>query len=339
MGYCGSQVVLCDNPIHFDTYSGCSHACKYCFAQRNGSISEITKNNTVKALENLITSKKHKDVNWCDWDLPVHIGGMSDPFQPIERKYGLTYECLKLLAETKYPCIISTKGKLVADPKYLEVLKECNVVLQISMACSQYDVMEKGCPTFEERLKIAEACAPYVKRLIVRVQPYLPQAFEAVNANIPRFAAAGAAGVTFEGMKFIKNGKGLVKIGADFCFTMETLRRDFEVFRDTCHASGIAFYCAENRLRTMGDSMNCCGTDGVEGFKGNCYNLCHIINGDKVEPTEQMKQAGTAQCFGTLDQTQSGHIAIGELSFADAMLREYDLKRNQYNKIFGICGK
>ena len=339
MGYCGSQIVLCDNPIHFDTYSGCSHACKYCFAQRNGSISEITKNSTVRALDNLIHNKDHKDVNWCDWDLPVHVGGMSDPFQPIEKKHRLTYECLKLLAESKYPCIISTKGKLVAEPEYLELLDQCNVVLQISMACSKYDAMELGCPTFEERLEMVRKCAPHVKRLIIRVQPYLPQVFEDIKANIPRFAEAGAAGITIEGMKFIKNTKGLVKIGADFCFPKEQLRRDFEVFRDICHENGIAFYCAENRLRAMGDSMNCCGSDGVEGFRGNTYNLCHLLNGEKVEPTERMKEVGTAQCFATFDQTQSGHIAINGLSFADAMMREYDLKRNQYNKIFGLCGK
>lgn len=30
----GSQIVLCDLPIRFDTYKGCSHNCKYCFVQR-----------------------------------------------------------------------------------------------------------------------------------------------------------------------------------------------------------------------------------------------------------------------------------------------------------------
>ena len=29
------------------------------------------------------------------------------------------------------------------------------------------------------------------------------------------------------------------------------------------------FYSGENRLRAMGDSMTCCGIDGLEGFKGN----------------------------------------------------------------------
>ena len=40
---CGSQVFLCDVPIRFDTYEGCSHDCKYCFASRKKSINVIKK--------------------------------------------------------------------------------------------------------------------------------------------------------------------------------------------------------------------------------------------------------------------------------------------------------
>lgn len=36
MPNCGSQCWLCDMPIRFDTYKGCTHGCKYCFVQRNG---------------------------------------------------------------------------------------------------------------------------------------------------------------------------------------------------------------------------------------------------------------------------------------------------------------
>ena len=40
---CGSQIVLCDVPIRFDTYKGCSHGCKYCFVYRKYNISKIKK--------------------------------------------------------------------------------------------------------------------------------------------------------------------------------------------------------------------------------------------------------------------------------------------------------
>lgn len=31
---CGSQIILCNLPVRFDTYRGCSHGCRYCFAQK-----------------------------------------------------------------------------------------------------------------------------------------------------------------------------------------------------------------------------------------------------------------------------------------------------------------
>ena len=154
MPSCGSQIFLCDVPVRFDTYKGCSHNCKYCFVQRKKDISDIDKGETAKALTNFINGHRGKDLNWCDWNIPLHWGGMSDPFQPAEKRYKLSYECLKVFAKTQYPFIVSTKGRLVIDPEYLNLLKQCNCVVQVSMVCSQYDKLELGAPTYEERLEM-----------------------------------------------------------------------------------------------------------------------------------------------------------------------------------------
>ena len=198
---CGSQVILCNLPVRFDTYKGCSHGCKYCFAQKKQNIAKIQRDETVEALRSFIEGKRGRETAWCDWNIPIHWGGMSDPFQPIEKNIRASYDCLKLLAETKYPFVVSTKGKLVADPEYLDLLAQCNCVVQVSMVCSKYDPLEPGTPPYEERLKIVETLAARVQRVIVRVQPYMPEVFRDVMANIPRLAAAGVYGVVVEGMK------------------------------------------------------------------------------------------------------------------------------------------
>ena len=153
---CGTQVILCNLPIRFDTYKGCSHGCRYCFAQKKHNIAKIQKDETVEALLTFIEGKRGRETAWCDWNIPIHFGGMSDPFQPIEKSIRASYDCLKLLAETKYPFIISTKGKLVMEPEYLELLEKCNCVVQISAVCSKYDLLEPGAPPYRERLKIIE---------------------------------------------------------------------------------------------------------------------------------------------------------------------------------------
>lgn len=100
---CGTQVILCNLPVRFDTYKGCSHGCKYCFAQKKQNIAKIQRDETVEALRSFVEGKRGRETAWCDWNIPIHWGGMSDPFQPIEKNIRASYECLKLLAETKYP--------------------------------------------------------------------------------------------------------------------------------------------------------------------------------------------------------------------------------------------
>ena len=202
---CGSQIVLCNLPIRFDTYVGCSHGCRYCFVQKkNGQLEAVKKGDTVESLKAFVQGKRSGETAWCDWNIPIHWGGMSDPFQPVEKKYGYSLECLKYLAETKYPFVVSTKGRLAASPEYLELLAECNCVVQISMVCSRYDQLEKGAPRYEERLEMLRTISPRVKRTIVRIQPFMHEVLQDVLKNLPRVKAAGAHGVVVEGMKFAK---------------------------------------------------------------------------------------------------------------------------------------
>ena len=114
MPSCGSQCFLCDLPIRFDTYKGCTHLCKYCFVQRKSTL-DVELGESVASLKNFVEGKRAKDTQWCDWNIPLHWGGMSDPFQPCEKKYKRSLECLKYLAKTQYPVVISTKGKLCIE--------------------------------------------------------------------------------------------------------------------------------------------------------------------------------------------------------------------------------
>jgi DNA repair photolyase len=299
-------------------------------------LTEIEKRGGMKALTNFINGKRTKNTSWCDWAIPLHWGGMSDPFQPIERKHKLSLQCLKIFAETKYPFIVSTKGKLLATEEYLSVLRECNAVVQISMLCSSYDKIELGCPSFEERLEMVRKIAPNCKRVIIRAQPYMLEVFDEFMSNIPRLKKAGAYGVTIEGMKFTSKRNGLVKVGADYCYPVNELKKHFELIKKECHKHGLKFYCAENRLREMGDNMTCCGIDGLEGFTPNTYNLCHIFNGERPTPTEKMKEVGTATAYSAINQTTVNHNKLKHQSFygktMELLKDKYELYKTIFNK-------
>ena len=234
---CGSQCLLCDVPVRYDSYIGCTHGCKYCFVQRKNDdvFGSIQKSASVQALKNFINGYRSQDTNWCDWQIPLHWGGMSDPFQPCEEKYKCSLEALKIFAETQYPVIISTKGKLCIKEPYLSLLSKCNVVMQISALCSRYDELEKGAPSFEERLKMIEILSKNVQRVIVRCQPYIHDIYKDIYNNIKLFSECGAYGATFEGMKFLKKKKGLIKCGGDFVQPITILKSDYLKLKDECH--------------------------------------------------------------------------------------------------------
>lgn len=271
----GSQITLCDVPIRFDTYAGCSHACRYCFVNRKRDISKIEGGEGVDSLRNWINGVRNTHTSWCDWNIPLHFGGMSDPFQPIERIKKKTLGALQVFAETKYPFIISTKNALIAEEPYLSLIKNCNVVVQISAMCDAYDQIERGASTFRERVEAMNAIAPY-KRVIVRAQPYMPAFKQNLLQSLKVFADAGVYGITIEGMKYIKKMRGTILLNGDHVYPSSLLRKDFSEIKERCHKLGLRFFCAENRLRTMGDDLCCCGIEGL-GWRTNTGNLVHML--------------------------------------------------------------
>ena len=318
MPECGSQILICDIPIRFDTYRGCAHNCSYCFAMRKYDIQNIANGEGVEALKNFIIGKRNSECAWCDWDIPLHWGGMSDPFQPVELKKRRSIEALRLFAETQYPFVISTKNKLIATDEYLELIKQCNCVVQFSAVCSEYNRIEKGASTFEERIDAASKISQH-KRVIIRVQPYITGVFKSVLKNINRFYDAGVYGVVFEGMKYFQKKEGTIKIGNDYVYSSDVLKEHFRIFKENLHSKGMKFYSGENRLRSMGDDLCCCGIDGL-GWKANTANLNHyLFDRDSYIFSESMHTSKGNGCFSSINQDSKAKTTLKELTFEDVM--------------------
>ena len=316
---CGIQCLICDYPIHLDTYRGCSHACKYCYVKKKYSIQNIEPINTTKSLRNFIEGKRNFETKWCDWDIPIHWGANSDPFQACEITHKTSLECLKIFAETKYPFIVSTKNPVLAtEEPYLSLLEQCECVFQISMACGAYDKLELGAPSYEKRLEAAKILSQKVTRLIIRVQPYFADKYKDILKEIPRYAESGAYGIIVEGYATTKKQKGLIKDGK-YCFPLDVLVPQFKRIKEECHKHGLRFFCGEDRVRFLGDSLSCCGTEGLENFKPNTFNVQHMAHGDDAEPTEAMKQTDTYQPFKCRGQSQAWALKCKDRSFEDLM--------------------
>ena len=303
MPNCGSQILMCNLPIRFDTYKGCSHHCKYCFVYRKYNIEDIKKYETKESLINFINGKRLKETEWCDWNIPLHWGGVSDPFQPCERKFKNSLECLKVFAETKYPFIVSTKAILPIEEPYFSLFKECNCVFQVSAVCPTLArLYEQGASSFEDRIDMIRKISKVVKRVVVRCQPYVLELHDEIKKQIPIIAEAGAYGITYEAMKMQKKVKGMERNGADYVYPKQILEKKWLELKDECHKYGLVFLSSENRLRHLGDSLTCCGCDGLDGFQVNHSNLNYKIHKPEDFYYTKGQCEGCAMCYKALYQ-------------------------------------
>ena len=74
-----SNVLICDMPLRFDTYKGCSHACQYCFVKLKTDISKMQTDESHVSLTNFINKRRNGEIieKIFDFDIPLHWGSVS----------------------------------------------------------------------------------------------------------------------------------------------------------------------------------------------------------------------------------------------------------------------
>src|SRR5438876_5343672 len=137
------------------------------------------------------------------WDVKVvSISGVTDCYQPIERKLQLTRRCLQVLSEFGNPCGVITKNHLITrDIDVLRALAERNLVVAI-LSITTLDpevqrVMEPRTSTPARRLAAVEALAEAGIRTGVMLAPVIPGLTDHEMPAILK--AAAAAGACFAG--------------------------------------------------------------------------------------------------------------------------------------------
>ncbi len=129
-------------------YKGCTHGCVYCYApslihdeRRWGSYVDV-KVNAPEVLERELRGLRKDE---------VFLSSASDPYQPMEAKYGVTRRCLEILLKNEFPISILTRSPLVL--RDLEILKRFDWA-RVGMSISSVPVrdFEPGVPSLERRI-------------------------------------------------------------------------------------------------------------------------------------------------------------------------------------------
>lgn len=122
-----------------NTYRGCEHGCVYCYAR---PYHEYLGLSSGLDFETMIFVKEDapallaRELAKPSWEPDViALGGVTDVYQPIERKLEITRKCLQVLADARNPCGLVTKNALVTRDidVFQELRKQAGVRVMISL--------------------------------------------------------------------------------------------------------------------------------------------------------------------------------------------------------------
>ncbi|MET0082113.1 MAG: radical SAM protein [Sedimenticola sp.] len=176
-----SKSVLSSSKVYgyvVNPYVGCQHGCSYCYARFMkrftghkepwGDFVDV-KINAPELLVKEIGKKKRGTV----W-----VSGVTDPYQPLEKKYKLSRKCIDILLQNDWPVIVQTRSPLVL--RDMDIFKKSNKVeigLSITTASDEIrKVFEPHAPSIASRLKAVESLYENGIKTYVMIAPILPEA-------------------------------------------------------------------------------------------------------------------------------------------------------------------
>ena len=282
-----SQLPFCPNSLSLDLYRGCPHVCAYCFVQtmNNNTFKFGNKSNIIeprdftKVLKIIKSGNTSKRFIFCSKLIkkrqPLHIGGMSDPFPfQVELKMQHTKQFMQQIGD--YPCIWSSKNPM---PEYSNEFENGNHIFQFS-TIGDHELsskIEAGLLPFGKRFQNLKDLKPYVKKVVMRLQPFIPCLWN--NDKLTMFFDKIANHINAITIEFLKKpfnekwenlgsilgfniGKeynSLKSEGKDKVLDEEYRYKTLIFIKKLCKERGIEFFCADNRFRDMGSGYNCCG--------------------------------------------------------------------------------
>ena len=188
-------------------YRGCEHGCIYCYARPTheylgfSSGLDFESKILVKRDAPALLRKALMSPRWKPE--VIAMSGVTDPYQPVERRLRITRGCLEVLAEFRNPVAIVTKNHLVTRDVDLlgELAARDGAAVNISVTSLRPEiqrVMEPRTSTPERRLAairtLSEAGIP-VRVMVAPVIPGLTD--EELPAIVQAAADAGASGASY----------------------------------------------------------------------------------------------------------------------------------------------
>ncbi len=311
-----SKFAICGLPIRVDSYKTCSFGCKYCFAENR----EIMKYNKIiqvgnvkqveKKLQKIFDKKEIDNNNFLDVliseNITWHWGGMSDPFQPCEKKLGITKQLVDVTNKYGIHVLFSTKSNTTYD---VDIRPDLHT-FQLSISnVDDLKEIEPNVPSIQSRYEFYRSLKDKGFKVGIRIQPFIPNI--STLKIVEMFKDADM--FTLEGIKivpqnkeckeFILNKMGLNK--EDFTQMgllnlKPTIRLEmYKPFIDYFEEHNIPYSIADNDLRWIGNNRCCCGDRLVHkstNFNSTAMIMKYGIDYAKEQLDEELFNANCRDC-------------------------------------------
>ncbi|MCK5116048.1 MAG: radical SAM protein [Candidatus Aegiribacteria sp.] len=244
-------------------YRGCSHRCVYCdsrsecYSIENFDGEILVKANAIELLSDRLPRLRVKGT--------IGTGSMNDPYQPLERKIGLTRRALEVIAFNHFPVHVITKSDLVL--RDIDILKEISKVYSaVTFTITTVDNsiasrIEPGAPSVEARFEAIRELSMngiHVGITLMPILPFITDSIDNLNALIEQASRCGVEyiiasfGVTLRDRQrdyFLRKVEKLFpgmgskysrQFGSSYLCRSSNAEQLEVVFTEKCHVQGIS---------------------------------------------------------------------------------------------------
>lgn len=206
-----------------NAYQGCEHGCIYCYARNSHEFwgysagldferRILIKKDAPKLLEAYLKKKSWKAY-------PIVMSGNTDCYQPAEKKYRITRQCLEVFLKYKHPVGIITKNsRILEDLDVLKALAKDNLIgVNISITSLSEDtrrILEPRTATIKKRLETVRILSEHGIPVNVMIAPIIPS----INSHeiLPLAKAASDYGASSIGHTIVRLNGAIGEIFTDW---------------------------------------------------------------------------------------------------------------------------
>ena len=229
-----------DLPFRYslNPYRGCLHGCSYCYARPGHEYLGLSAG---LDFETKIFVKRNAAVLFRDWlcrpswnGAQVMLSGVTDCYQPIERRLQITRQCLEVAVEARQPVAVITKNGLISrDIDLLSQLARQNLT-RVALSINSLDqsltkVMEPACTAPAGRIETVRRLTEAGIPVHVMLAPIVPGLND---SEIPAvLEAARDAGAVSAGYIVVRLPEAVERLFVDWLHRSQTYQAEKVISR------------------------------------------------------------------------------------------------------------